>query len=227
MKIIVATLKEWNIKKAEWLGQHLDETEVLIVSSKEELTYARVRDYSPDYVFFPHWSYIIPNDIYDNFNCIVFHMTDLPYGRGGSPLQNLIVRGHKDTVISAIKVTEGIDEGPIYCKYPLELCGSATEIFERAACIIFEKMIPQIINEKLKPYNQVGEPVVFKRRKPSESEIKSDFEINEIYDYIRMLDAEGYPKAFIDYGKYKLEFANALMNGDEIEAKVTFKRGDE
>ena len=30
-------------------------------------------------------------------------MTDLPYGRGGSPLQNLIIRGFESTKISAIE----------------------------------------------------------------------------------------------------------------------------
>ena len=46
-------------------------------------------------------------------------MTDLPYGRGGSPLQNLIVRGHKHTMISAIKCVKELDAGPIYLKKPL------------------------------------------------------------------------------------------------------------
>ncbi len=49
-----------------------------------------------------------------NFNCVVFHMTDLPFGRGGSPLQNLISRGIYKTKISAIKVVKEIDAGPIY-----------------------------------------------------------------------------------------------------------------
>ena len=45
-------------------------------------------------------------------------MTDLPFGRGGSPLQNLIVRGYKSTKLTAIKVQSGIDTGDIYLKKP-------------------------------------------------------------------------------------------------------------
>jgi len=37
--------------------------------------------------------WIILKEIFENYEIILFHMTDLPYGRGGSPLQNLIVRG--------------------------------------------------------------------------------------------------------------------------------------
>ena len=64
---------------------------------------------------------IIPKKIYSNYDCIVFHMTDLPYGRGGSPLQNLIVRGHKETKISALNVQSGLDTGDIYLKKKLIL----------------------------------------------------------------------------------------------------------
>lgn len=195
-----------------------------IIKDRQELTYARLAGFRPDYIFFPHWSYIIPAEIYDHFNCVVFHMTDLPFGRGGSPLQNLIVRGIKDTKISAIKVTEGIDEGPVYRKEPLTLQGSAEEIFKRASKIIFHVMIPGILEDNPAPVPQEGEIVTFRRRKPEESELGLEFEPSEIYDYIRMLDAEGYPKAFIDYGNYRLEFTGAVMDGDEVKAKVVFRR---
>jgi methionyl-tRNA formyltransferase len=53
----------------------------------------------------------------------------LPYGRGGSPLQNLIDLGHKDTFVSALKMTEELDAGAIYLKKPLSLEGLAEEIY--------------------------------------------------------------------------------------------------
>ena len=80
-------------------------------------------------------------------------MTDLPYGRGGSPLQNLIIRGNKTTKISAIKVTKGIDEGPVYLKKELNLDGTAKEIFVRSAYII-QEMIESIINSTIFPKPQ-------------------------------------------------------------------------
>ena len=127
-------------------------------------------------------------------------------GRGGSPLQNLIVRGHKDTKISAIQVTPRLDDGPVYMKEALSLEGSAQEIFERCSEIIFTKMIPVFLKQELIPVPQEGEPVVFKRRKPEEGRITEDMPLDKIYDYIRMLDAEGYPRAYMDFGPYRLEF---------------------
>ena len=52
-----------------------------------------------------------------DLNRIVFHTAPLPYGRGGSPIQNLIVRGHiSPAPVCALKMVSGLDEGPIYDK---------------------------------------------------------------------------------------------------------------
>ena len=48
------------------------------------------------------------------YDCVIFHMTDLPYGRGGSPLQNLIIRGYKKTNVVSNKCVGEVDAGPIY-----------------------------------------------------------------------------------------------------------------
>lgn len=71
--------------------------------------------------------------------------------------------------------------------------------------------------------------MVFKRRKPEESRITSDMKTDQIYDYIRMLDAEGYPRAFIEFGDYRLEleqagFADSESGEKELSAKVVFRR---
>lgn len=224
MNIVICTLKSWNIRMAKKFGAiNKDKYNVNIISTKEELNCSNLRKLNPDYVFFPHWSYIIPEDIYNSFECIVFHMTDLPYGRGGSPLQNLIVRGMKETKISALKVVENLDEGPIYLKNSLSLLGTAEEIYIRASNIIFHEMIPKIVEYKLSPKEQCGEIVKFKRRNESEGEIKQDMSLEKIYDYIRMLDAEGYPNSFIRFGKYKLSFSRASMKEGKIIADVEIK----
>ncbi len=232
MKIIVATIKSWNIARAEALQKQYEGVhDIVIYTTREEFNAENVRDFQPDYIFLPHWSYIMPREITDNWECVVFHMTDLPYGRGGSPLQNLIVRGHKETKISAIKMTERLDGGPVYMKRVLSLEGSAQEIFVRCSDIIFQEMIPLFLEggkENMVPVPQEGEPVIFKRRKPEDGQITSDMGIDQIYDYIRMLDAEGYPRAFIEFGNYRLEFEKACMaddagSGRELSARVVFR----
>lgn len=221
MKFIIATLKSWNIELAKILKEQvLIKHEMIIIEDKKDLKFDKIKSFNPDYIFFPHWSYLIPKEIYENYICIVFHMTDLPFGRGGSPLQNLIVRGIKETKISAIRVEEEIDSGSVYLKEYLSLSGSAEEIYRRAAKIIFNRMIPLFLDNNLQPSIQQGEIVYFKRRKAEESKLEQQMSLEQIYDYIRMLDAEGYPNAYILFGKYKLKFRNARFEGKRIQAEV-------
>ena len=48
--------------------------------------------------------------------------------------------------------------------------------------------------------------------------------ITSIYDQIRMLDGLSYPTAFLKNGKYKLEFQNAKMDNDKLQASVTITK---
>lgn len=184
-----------------------------VIKDKDDLNLNKLNSINPNYIFFLHWSYIIPEEIHNRFTCIVFHMTDLPYGRGGSPLQNLVIRGHKGTKISALKVKKGIDTGDIYLKKELSLYGTAEEIFLRAGNVM-SLMIDEIVETNLKPVEQKGPVVKFERRRPEDSNITSLKTINEVYDYIRMLDAEGYPHAFIETEYFKFEFTRASIKAD-------------
>ena len=62
---------------------------------------------------------IYSKEIIKRFECVCFHMADVPYGRGGSPLQNLIARGHRETKLTALRMVEDFDAGPVYSKMPL------------------------------------------------------------------------------------------------------------
>jgi methionyl-tRNA formyltransferase len=184
------------------------------IKDRSEFTVEHVTGINPDKIFIPHWSYIIPAAIYERYECIVFHMTDLPFGRGGSPLQNLIVRGFTTTKISAIRVTSEIDAGDIYLKNDLSLDGTASEIHLRAASIM-KDMIEEIVHRNPEPTPQVGEVVIFKRRTPSEGNLESLQEIRDVYNYIRMLDCDGYPPAFLEIGNFRLEFDTARLVKDQ------------
>ncbi len=216
---IFLTAKPWNDIAFSELEKNPDVNWVRL-RSKDEFQLSKIVSLRPDKIFIPHWSYIIPAEIFKEFECIVFHMTDLPYGRGGSPLQNLIVRGHKKTKISALKVEEDLDAGPIYLKKDLNLDGSADEIFKRASGIIKE-MIEEIIEGNIKPVPQNGDPVIFKRRVPAESNLKDVSSVADAYDLIRMLDAEGYPHAFTETEFLRFEFNDAVISENgELKANV-------
>ena len=151
-------------------------------------------------------------------------MTDVPYGRGGSPLQNLISRGHRKTQLTALQMTAEFDAGPVYKKRELSLeGGTAEEIFQRASRLSCE-MALEISTGQPTPTEQAGEVVLFSRRKPAESQLPvRHMDLSSVFDHIRMLDAEGYPKAFLEVGDLRFEFSRAALyyNGIEADVKIT------
>ena len=77
---------------------------------------------------------------------------------------------------------------------------------------------------KNKPIPQKGKVTIFKRRTPEQSNIINLETLQKVYDQIRMLDADGYPKAYLESKFLKLEFKEAnFKNKNEIKATVSIK----
>jgi methionyl-tRNA formyltransferase len=208
---VILSEKTWHSGLAAELQQKFPEDRWVLIDRKEDFTPERLAELDPAKIFIPHWSYLIPETIWSRFECVVFHMTDLPYGRGGSPLQNLIMQGHTTTKISALKVQQGLDTGDIYLKKDLSLDGTASGIFERASRVIAE-MIREIVETDPRPQPQSGEATVFKRRTPEESNLRLAGNARQVYDMIRMLDCPGYPPAFLETASARFEFTEAVFD---------------
>lgn len=195
------------------------------IDSPEKLTLGFLSSISPRYVFFPHWNWKIPDAVIDRWECVVFHTAPLPYGRGGTPIQNLILRGFQKAPVNALRATAELDAGPIYFSEDVELGGSLSEIFERIGRAV-ARMIVQIIDVEPQPKEQTGSPTVFTRRAPMESEISEEDSLAEIYDKIRMVDFEGYPRAFINFGQHKIIFSAASFGEETLTASVEISNQD-
>ena len=221
MNYLVATVKPWNTEAFARYSPTLPGHWHLI-SSPAQLTEELLAQLQPAMIFFPHWSWKVPASVHQRYPCVCFHMTDLPYGRGGSPLQNLILQGANSTQLTALQMTDELDAGPIYAKVPLALDGSAQQIFERAAPLVYQ-LIRRILLEQLKPSPQQGEVVHFTRRTPAQSALPTGLSAREQYDFIRMLDADSYPRAYLKHGDNRLELSDARLSANgELTAQVRF-----
>lgn len=219
---VIASDRPWYVTLPPRLMNRTGQTFHLI-TDPTLLTIEYVEALSPRFVFFPHWSHRIPVDIHSRFECVIFHMADVPFGRGGSPLQNLVVRGVTATKMSALKCVEEMDAGPVYMKRDLSLEGSAAEVFARCVPLI-EDMIVEIVQCEPEPTPQSGEPVVFARREPWQSDISGTTTLEEVYDAIRMLDADGYPPAFVETRNMRFELRDARIDQDSVVARVRIVR---
>ncbi len=218
---LVATVKSWNIDAFQQYTADMPGSWHLI-TRQEQLTTEFLAQLQPDYIFFPHWSWKVPAEITSRYCCVCFHMTDLPFGRGGSPLQNLILAGFEQTQLTALQMTNELDAGPVYSKIALSLDGSARQILRRAAPQVYQ-LIGQIINQQLTPRPQQGDVTYFNRRTPAQSQLPATATATQLYNFIRMLDGEGYPPAFLEYAGWRLKFSEAEAdNNGQLTAKVRF-----
>ncbi len=191
---------------------------MILLDNPKKLKLNYIKKINPKLIFFPDWSWIIPNEIVQKYQCICFHESNLPKFRGGSPIQNQIIRGIKNTKTTSFIMNEKLDAGDILLQKDLSLEGSLDDIFSRMISNDYF-LINKIINGKFKKQKQTGKITTYKRRKPKESELISlDFSKKYLYDFIRML-ADPYPNAFIKIGKKKIIFKDIKYNGKKLEFK--------
>ena len=157
MKSAVACSKKWF-----FIHQKKNIKNYYLIKNKKQLNYKSLKKNNIQYIFFPHWSFIVPKKIYENFICVIFHTGNLPKHRGGSPIQNLILKGYKNAYVNAVKVQKKIDSGPIYVRKKVSLKGSLDNIFYNISIIILELM-KKIITSNIKPKDQIGKKTFFKR----------------------------------------------------------------
>ena len=219
MRIVICSSKSWFKLNPSISEKHI----VKYFQNKDELSKKALVEFKPDYVFFTHWNWIVKDDIHEDFNCVVFHTAPLPYGRGGSPIQNLILEGFDKAPVCAIKMTRELDSGPIYATSLISLAGTLKDIFSRINVAINE-LINEIIENNPAAVPQCGEPHVFKRLTTEDNKIPVGLELEEIYDRIRMVDHDEYPNAFITYDNIKIEFSGAKIVNETLEVVCVVKK---
>ena len=215
---IVASSKKWFLKYPK--SDKYKKLSIFNIKDKEKLNLDYLAEINPRYIFFPHWSWKVESEIINKYECVVFHTAPLPYGRGGSPIQNLILKGFKKAPLSALKMIDELDAGPIYYQSEISLDGSLDDILMRLAneC---ERMITKICSLQTKPdIEQKGEVFFFKRLTEKDNELDFNSSLKEIYNKIRMVDGEEYKKAYIRLGNYKFEFSSAKLNGNKLNARI-------
>ena len=179
----------------------------------------------PDWIFFFHWSKIVPKEVFENNKCVVLHTGNLPKGRGGSPIQNQIMDGIVESKVNALEMGKELDAGDVYCSLPITLQGSMTDIWLSLVDRSYE-LIKKCIFENPIPKKQKGKPQVYKRNKNNMLPIDSDSMI-EIHKFIQMLDGDTYPNAFLDIGNFRLEFSRSKIDNDKVLSDVIIRKINE
>ena len=130
----------------------------------------------------------------------MLHPSRLPNFKGGTPIQNQIIRGIKKSYVTLFRMNNKIDDGNIISNKKISLQGDMDEIFERMTKIgiyLTKKMLKSKYKDKKQPMTNYK---IYKRLLPKNSEITINDLLtknsNYLYNKIRML-GDPYPNAFI------------------------------
>ena len=208
MKILCVTHRDWAKNIYFKLKQNKKKKQIYYFHFNKKGLTKKIKQINPNFILFYGWSWIIKKNIYSKYNCLMLHPSPLPKFRGGSPLQNQIIRNINKSAVTIFKINEIIDGGDIIYQSELSLKGSLNEIFTRISKIGFSATQKILNSKKIKQIKQNhSKATYYKRRKPEESEItlKELKQSNLVYIYnkLRML-ADPYPNPFIKIKKKKL-----------------------
>lgn len=134
---------------------------------------------------------------------LVAHASDLPKGRGFSPMTYMILEGKNDIPLCLLEMAESADAGPIVFKESIkyeghELLGELQQKLGQAQVDICLKYLSENMPDGVA---QNGEPSFYKRRKPEDSKIDPNKTISEQFNQFRVADNEKYPVYFEKDGK--------------------------
>jgi len=154
------------------------------------LNYIRYKNY--DIIIFAGWSWIVTNEILEATNCLCIHPSDIFKFRGGSPIQNQMLRGIDEAELTIFKMTEQLDWGPVLNCKNIRLDGYIPEIFDRivdASVVSIREIVTGYFSGINPCQVQIsGTPgEIFSRRKPNDGIIKSDLIKKYNFDYIDRL----------------------------------------
>jgi len=151
---------------------------------------AELEQLTGDYLFLLSCTEVVRPEVYKRFGlACVIHESDLPKGRGWSPLAWQILEGKNEIVISALVCAEKVDRGDILAKRTLVLDG--TELYDeinRKRNDVRRQLIIDVVLQNPTPKPQEGEPTYYKRRYPSDSELDPNKTIAEQFDLMRICD---------------------------------------
>jgi len=200
-----------------WINIHIPELLLDWLAEGHEVRWAHdaAALLEGDICFFLSYGRIVYADILlKHKNNLVVHESDLPKGRGWSPLTWQVIEGADLIPITLFEAAEAVDSGLIYLQEQIRLNGD--ELVEELRflqanstsrmCRKFVADYPSILNEA---YEQKGEPTYYSRRYPVDSQLDPDQTIRDQFELLRVVDNLCYPAWFELNGyNYRLKIEN-------------------
>ncbi|NVO23594.1 formyltransferase family protein [Donghicola mangrovi] len=177
-----------------------------------------------DLLFLVSCSEIVTEDVRAKYkHCFVLHASDLPQGRGWSPLVWQVIEGRTEFTLSMLDAADPVDSGAIWAKRHFHIPDHAT--FDEINAALFQQEVElmddaiRMVEAGAAPTPQSDEGVsYYRRRTPADSVLDTSQSIEQVFDRLRVCDPERYPAIIEIRGhryKLSLEKLSALEPHDE------------
>ena len=169
-----------------------------------------------DFCFCLSFGQMVSQEVRELFrHTLVVHESDLPIGKGWSPLTWQILEGKNHIPVTLLEAADQVDSGPIYAQRWLEFTGTELidDLREGQAdatldlCRWFVDHYPQSARQAKE---QHGSESFYSRRRPENSEIDLNKSIAQQFNLLRVVDNERYPAFFEWQGsRYNLRITDS------------------
>lgn len=172
--------------------------------------------------FYFGYSRIVDNKIRSRHGInLVVHESDLPSGRGWSPLTWQVLQGKQEIMVTLFEAIDAVDAGAIYGQTVIELQGheliSDLRLHQAAAtfslCTEFILEYPAVLKNKR---DQRGTPSYFQKRTPADSQIDVNQTLADQFNLLRVCDNQRYP-AWFDYAGERYTISISRKEKDDYE----------
>lgn len=195
--VILSDSASWINSTVELLAVHWEELghEISRGHDLQDLSTA-------DFCFCLSFSKILNREIRDLFrHTLVVHASELPSGKGWSPLTWQILEGKNQIPVSLFEADDSVDSGSIYAQVHIDFEGY--ELIDRLRgklagatyelCSWFVSEYPVSASQ---PRIQNGVESFYSRRVPADSRLDVNKTIAEQFDLFRVVDNQDYPLFF-------------------------------
>jgi len=204
MKIAILTTQN------QWFIPYAKQLQKVLKNSKLFYTHLDLEDRYDILFILSYHNIINKNYLDNNRHNIVIHASNLPKGKGWSPMFWQILEGKNKIPFSMFEASSGVDNGDIYMQKTLELTGYELnrELRDKQANFTIEMCQEFLNNYDKYKYSkpQQGNESIYQKRMANDSILDIDKSINEQFNLLRIVDNSHYPAFFYkDSKKYILK----------------------
>lgn len=210
--VIFCAYRNWAINVYESIKVKYNNLDFYLAENQSDLVKLLSNSLKPNYIICVGWSWLVPDQIVDDYLVVGIHPSDLPEYAGGSPLQHQISEGITDTKSSLFRLTKHIDSGPILAKVDLSLEGNLDNVFTNLTSSSIE-LISLLLDGNTERADSKKEQKIQSRKRLTEEDGKlSTDDFNqmtalELYNFIRCRE-DPYPNAYFEDNSGRLWFSS-------------------